>query len=306
VSLGRLLLSAAFVAFAFVLASWTSAQADDKGLLGVVVEAVPQVSDVTETTTELVRSTTVAAPVDDVDEVVTTSVDAVSTVAEKPVKTVDATSEALVTSTTKTLSHTTAEVVATVKTVAPASGAVIDPVVAVLAPVTDAVAAPPVSKPSEVVDQVVDALEPTTTPAAAETLAPDAAGGAAAPTASPAAPAGGQGLTGTATAPAGDPADVAAGDNSLSAVASSIHEVVRQVTAHPAGEGSGSPAPWSPSGLTGVMGGASSAGSSSSGGSEPATTPHELALPRTGSAAAQSRVSTVSAGPALDPGSRPD
>ncbi|WP_404383158.1 hypothetical protein LL946_17985 [Knoellia locipacati] len=304
VSLGRLLLSAAFVAFAFVLASWTSARADDKGLLGVVAESVPQVADVTETTTELVRSTTAAAPVGTVDEVVATSVDAASTVAEKPVERVDATSEAIVSPTTKALSHSASGGVVTVKEVAPASETVIDPVVAVVAPVMDTVEAPPVTKPSDVVDAVVDVLEPATTPPATQTHVPGDA--AAAPGVSRAVSAAGQGPTATATAPGADLADDPAGYDRRAVTAATAADVVRQPSTQSASGGPASPTPWSPSGLSGVTGGVPSAGSSASGGSELATTPHDLALPQTRSAAAPSRLFTLSRGPALNPGSRPD
>ena len=58
----RFLLCAVFMGIAFILASWTSARADDRGLLSSVSDSVPTVGRVVEKATDGVVSTSAAVP----------------------------------------------------------------------------------------------------------------------------------------------------------------------------------------------------------------------------------------------------
>ncbi len=305
VSLRRILLAAAFTAFAFVLASWTPAQADDKGLIGVVADSAPAVGQVLETTTVAVTSTTAALPVDVVDEAVKPPVEIVATVAEKPARTVDSATQVVVAETTKVLSHSTSEVIATVKKVAPASAAVVDPFVAVIAPVTGAPAPAPAPTVPDVVDAVVGAVVES----------PDAHGAVqpSVPLAEVILPAStpGRALASVGAAVTSAPVDALLGEHVTSGVGSQrLRADGATATFTVTQSAGGSPSvPLTPGPAPGVLGaasGSSSAGSSASGGPDFATAGHGLALPRFTSAAAHVHLAVPILGPDSNPGSRPD
>ena len=307
VSLRRLLLCAAFVAFGLTLASWTSARADDQGLLGVVGNSVPTVGSVLADTTEAIDRTVTAVPLAPVEPVVTKSVAVVTKVTEKPVAGVDSISAVVVTSATKTLSHTTSDVVTAVTTIVPGSDRVVDPVVDVIAPVARAVETLPVTVP-EVRDAVVEVLAPL--PAVA--LPPVTSR---APAAAPA----------SATAPAPTPAPLSAspsvmtsgptvtadgGTRAVRPVVVSPDTVALPVAATVRLDSTAPNGPGAPQGglvLSGAVPAPTSGGSSGSspGGADLAITPASLHVPDGSSVAVFARGLSLTPGPALDPGSRP-
>lgn len=311
VSLVRLLLWTGCVICGFILASWTNAQADDRGLLGAVTTSGPTVERVLETATTAVTSTT-ATPVGPIAKAVTKPVAKVAAVAAKPARVIDETTTAAVKSTTKALSHSGSQTLAVVKTVAPAAAQVVEPVAAVVAPVVGTRDVDPVV-PRPVPDDLV------------EPIAPVVPG-------QPVGPGTEVGLIGaevTGAAAGHDPGVVAASPTveaaatSAPANASRTGDVVASLavrlrTHRVSGAGDASPstapagapgrapqAPGAPSALSGAAGGSASTRSASGGGPDAGLAPALLVFPPTCRLATQSRSSSVPTGPVLEPGSRP-
>lgn len=301
VSPARVLLCAAFMALAFALASWTSARADDKGLLGAVVESVPTVGQVFETTTDVVDEAAADVPAPPVAEPVA----AVVAAAEEPVRVVDKTTAVARATTSKTVSRSTSGLVETVKETAPVTRAVLDPVVAVVAPVIEAVDPPTGATLPDPFPVIVEPLVPGAVPDPGEVLVPSVE------TVTP------------GRAEALPPLDPASAPASLSLPGRDHAASVGSRSPRHVEGGTGSDAPrhepvgtWdgktpaNPAldvlGRLGAAGGPSSAGSSAPGGADPATTSASLVVPRAACAAPHSRLCSLIPGPVQDPGSRPD
>ena len=286
VSPARVFLCGAFMALAFALASWTSANADDRGLLGTVTEAVPTVGQELATTTAVVEDAAPDVPVAPVREVV-----------EKPVAAVDKVSSAAVSAAPKVVSHSASEVTRAVQKVAPATKVVRDPVVDVVAPVTGTVEPDPGATLPDLVTEVVAPLVPE----APASIVP------AAPASTDVVPAGAVGLPVASAAVSDDVTDkTGAARSHRPALPGVVDDSRRQTTVRPVG--GSAPEPRTPvlaSGLVGAASGPTSAGSAATGGADLGTTPSVFGLPRTACPAVHSRLFTLTPGPAREPASQP-
>lgn len=290
----RLLLCAVFMGVAFVLASWTSASADDRRLLSAVDKAVPSVGKVVEDATSAVASTSAIVPV--VDEVAP-PVAKVVEVIEKPAVVVDTATEDVVQRTTKALSENTVRVTDTVKDIAPVSSAVVEPVVEVVVPSSpDAEPAPLPDLPDAIGLPVVETLEPQGS-GASSSVAPATAGPSISPASTP-----------PAEAAAVGPAARSKGEKPSAATGVDAVAMPSSVFASLAGGSPSDRAPaGSPSGPLAVAGGSvpTLGGASTTGAPDAGLTPSSVDLPQPLSPAVASERTCHAPGPCPDPGSRP-
>lgn len=306
----RIMLCAVFMGAAFVLASWTSARADDKGVLQVVSGSEPTVGQVVEKVTGAVVSTsadvaagdlepTVAETAEKVDTVVTEPVAVVDEAVTKPVRdvvakpvgVVDERVADVVVKTSKALSDSTLRVIEDVKVLAPVAGPVVDAVVEVVVPT-------PMEAPAPLPDLVEGIVDGggVSGPGESDPMAQPPLGGSAAPATST--PAGASPfvvdpLPSAATLVAGHASASAAG--LFGATAGALPE-----------EGRPSGAPVWPLVVHGGAGSSpGSAGASTSGGSDAGLTPAWFETPRFITLAMASEQACPAPGPCADPGSRP-
>ncbi|MFW5474872.1 hypothetical protein ACOCJ5_16295 [Knoellia sp. CPCC 206450] len=312
----RFLLCAVFMGIAFILASWTSARADDKGLLASVTESAPTVGKVVVSTSAAVPvaelEPVVAPVVAQVEKAVEKPVAAVEKVVEKPVAAVDRTTVDVVETTSKTVSDTTARVTDTVKDVVPVTAAVVDPVVDVVdvvvpeapldepAPLPDLPGLPGLPDVPVVADDVdLDAVRPEGSRASSSGPAA-AAGGTSASEVS------GLGVPTTPTVLAQSAADVTGSPTTVLHAPTAVAGVTMRAARAAASPAERLPA-GAPQGPLAVTGGSAPAlgGASSSGAPDAGPTPSSFELPLLVPLAVSSEQSCHAPGPCSDPGSRP-
>ena len=329
ISLRRLLIGAALVIFGFLLASSTTASADDLGLtktldklvttatkapaiLDPVTASTPVVQEPVKKVVAAVKPTeTVTAIVRPVETAVDVPLKAVDPVLAQPVKDVVKTTTSTVTKATTAVTTTTSAVSRTVDPLLRVSKDVVDPVLAVvdtIVPVVDAIV--PVVVPPSLTD-LPDVLEPAQALLPAEVSpstgqASDAVASLVERAHTQRAIRAQQALAPTVA----DRSSVVAPWVALDAVTAPAHSTARTATSHlpihqPAVPGpQHRPAPALPAGGAGSGSGAH--GSSAPVGGDLAITPTALARPDTSSAAMRSSTLHPRPGPVADPGSRPD
>lgn len=336
ISLRRLLIGAALVIFGFLLASSTTASADDLGLtktldklvttatkapaiLDPVTASTPVVQEPVKKVVAAVKPTeTVTAIVRPVETAVDVPLKAVDPVLAQPVKDVVKTTTSTVTKATTAVTTTTSAVSRTVDPLLRVSKDVVDPVLAVVDTIVPVV---------DTIDPVVDAIVPVVVPPSLTDL-PDVLEPAQALLPAEVSPSTGQASDAVASlverahtqrairaqqalAPTvADRSSVVAPWVALDAVTAPAHSTARTATSHlpihqPAVPGpQHRPAPALPAGGAGSGSGAH--GSSAPVSGDLAITPTALALPDTSSAAMRSSTLHPRPGPVADPGSRPD